>query len=77
VEAPEWPFAAASGIGPNDARFASLDFSLQLEVSIQSLRQFNDKNPCATTPAVLTAPLIGSAANAPRVQRYPKATDVM
>ncbi len=46
-----------------------LDFSLQMEVSVQSALQFNDINPCAPAPAVLSAPIPGAFGDAPRVQR--------
>jgi hypothetical protein len=47
-----------------------LDFSLQMQVSVQSLLQFNDVNPCAPpAPAALNVPPLGEYVDAPRVQR--------
>lgn len=53
-----------------------LDFSLQMQVAVQSVLQFHDINPCAPAappapgPMVApTPPLAGPAADAPRVER--------
>jgi hypothetical protein len=44
-----------------------LDFSLQMQVSVQSSLQFNDVNPCAAhAPAALDVPPLGDYADAPR-----------
>lgn len=55
-----------SGASPSPS---PLDFSLQMQVSVQSLLQYQDQNPCAPGPVVLTTPLAPSVASAPRVQR--------
>jgi hypothetical protein len=53
----------------------SLDFSLQMQVAVQSVLQYQDLNPCAPTQAVLAAPPAmeadeaDEADEAPRVQR--------
>jgi hypothetical protein len=46
-----------------------LDFSLQMKVSVQSVLQFHDINPCTPAPAVLSAPSPALVDEAPRVQR--------
>jgi hypothetical protein len=47
-----------------------LDFSLQMQVAVQTVLQFKDVNPCTPQPAAtLAAPLPAAVEDAPRVRR--------
>jgi hypothetical protein len=46
----------------------SLDLSLQMQVSIKSLLQFKDTNPCSPAPTALGLPASIDVGDLPRVQ---------
>ncbi|TIX70445.1 MAG: hypothetical protein E5V30_13820 [Mesorhizobium sp.] len=45
-------------MGPSPSGLKSLDFSLQLAASVQSVLQFGDQNPCGVAPTTTTAPSV-------------------
>ncbi|MER8867962.1 hypothetical protein NKI19_30435 [Mesorhizobium sp. M0751] len=53
----------------SSAGLIALDFSLQMQVAVQSLLQYHDSNPCNLTAKLETVPMTADEQNAPRVQR--------
>ena len=56
------------------APLAALDFSLQMQVAVQSVLQFNNINPCTpASPTATTAPMAARTPpqyqDAPRIER--------
>ena len=48
----------------------TLDFSLQMQVAVQSVLQFNDKNPCAPSTPPAAAPMAAARKSAPAPPAY-------
>jgi len=66
------PFGAVDGqCNPMDVNPPpiALDFSLQMKVTVQSVLQFKDINPCSTHQAILKFTIPAAFQDAPRVQR--------
>jgi hypothetical protein len=57
---------------PPAAPLTALDFSLQMQVAVQSVKQFNNINPCAPPAPPIATPMAKAAPTPPQYQDAPR-----